>query len=134
MTPVVAEKKADIQMLCERFGVERLELFGSATSDRFDPSRSDVDFLVRFRPRPIEGCADDYFGMLFSLEDLFLRHVDLVEEKAVENPYFFQAVEPSREMIYATVAHEKVWDILENKLPTLIVEVEAELASVKPAS
>ena len=72
--------------------------------------------------------------MLFSLEDLFLRHVDLVEEKAVKNPYFFQAIEPSRETIYATVAHEKVWDILENKLPTLIVEVGAVLAPVKPES
>ena len=101
MTPVVAEKRADIQKLCEQFGVERLELFGSAASDRFDPLRSDVDFLVRFQPRPIQGSADAYFGLLFSLEDLFSRHIDLVEEQAVENPYFFRAIEPSREMIYA---------------------------------
>ncbi len=100
MTPVVAEKKADIQKLCERFGVERLELFGSATSDHFDPSRSDVDFLVRFQPQRTYGWSD-YFGLQFALEDLFSRRIDLVDEPAVKNPYFWKSIESNREVIYA---------------------------------
>ncbi len=37
--------------LCRRFGVMRLEVFGSAVRDAgFDPKRSDADFLVTFAP------------------------------------------------------------------------------------
>ncbi len=41
---------AVIARACERHGVLRLRVFGSALTDRFDPARSDVDFLVDFRP------------------------------------------------------------------------------------
>lgn len=40
-----------IAEICRRFGVERLEVFGSVLRDDFRPD-SDVDFLVTFR----EGC------------------------------------------------------------------------------
>lgn len=33
---------------CERYGVARLRVFGSAVTGRFDPNRSDVDFFVDF--------------------------------------------------------------------------------------
>ena len=46
----ISNARADLQELCQRFRVERLELFGSATRDDFDPDRSDFDFLVEFLP------------------------------------------------------------------------------------
>ena len=39
-----------IRLLCRRYGVARLGLFGSAATDAFDPDRSDVDFLVTYPP------------------------------------------------------------------------------------
>ncbi|WP_211236509.1 nucleotidyltransferase family protein [Arthrobacter castelli] len=39
-----------IRGACEQYGVERLRVFGSALSDRFDPEHSDIDFLVDFLP------------------------------------------------------------------------------------
>jgi len=43
--------------LCRRYGVRKLELFGSATDGAFDPRTSDLDFLVDFDPGycPIRG-------------------------------------------------------------------------------
>ena len=37
-----------LHALCLRCHVRRLDLFGSAVTDRFDPLRSDVDMLVEF--------------------------------------------------------------------------------------
>ena len=48
----IAEKRQDLIALCRRYGVERLEVFGSAARGAdFDPTRSDADFLVTFSPQ-----------------------------------------------------------------------------------
>jgi uncharacterized protein len=86
--------------LCRRHGVRRLELFGSAARGDFDPATSDVDFLVEFEDRGWEGSSGRYFGLLFGLEDLLGRKVDLVERSAVRNPHFLAVAERHRELIY----------------------------------
>ena len=58
--------------------VRRLELFGSAADDSFDPGRSDVDFLVEFETLADGEHADAYFGLKESLASLLARPVDLV--------------------------------------------------------
>ena len=65
--------------LTERFGVTDLALFGSAARDETGPD-SDIDILVSF-----DGPATSrrYFGVLFYLEDLLGRQVDLVTDKAL---------------------------------------------------
>jgi uncharacterized protein len=58
MHATIADHREDIARLCERFRVRRLDVFGSATTDQFDPATSDVDFVVEFvdpsarRPTP----------------------------------------------------------------------------------
>lgn len=91
----------EIQAACEQNLVQRLELFGSAATDRFDPVTSDYDFLVTFKPMRLDQRADTFFGMLFALEDLLARKIDLVETEAIRNPYFLQRVQQSpRRLIY----------------------------------
>ena len=100
---MVQEKMAELTALCRRFQVVRLELFGSAAKQgSFDPGRSDIDFLVEFAPAT-SGFADRYFGLLEALEELFGRHVDLVETKAITNRFFLQSVSRSCELLYAPV-------------------------------
>jgi len=48
MIPLVADRLQAIRELCREYGIERLELFGSAATEAFDPDRSDVDFLVSY--------------------------------------------------------------------------------------
>ncbi len=96
-----------ISTLCDKYFVQRLELFGSAATNHFDPAKSDIDFLVRFKPMPMTMRADTYFGLLFSLEDLFQRHIDLVEPDAIRNPYFQQSIqEKPKQLIYETRSQE----------------------------
>ena len=81
--------------------VQRIELFGSAAGSSFDPDKSDLDFLVTFQELGFNQYADAYFGLLEDLQRLFQRPVDLVVDSAIQNPYFRQAVESTRILIYA---------------------------------
>jgi predicted nucleotidyltransferase len=101
MAPSIDDCRGAVAELCRRYRVHRLELFGSATGDRFDPQRSDVDLIVEFEPLAEGEHADAYFGLRESLETLFGRPVDLVMLRAVRNPYFLQAIEPTRTLLYA---------------------------------
>jgi len=101
MDPMIAKHRASITDLCRRHHVRRLELFGSAVDGRFDPERSDVDLLVEFEPLADGEHANAYFGLRESLEALLSRTVDLVMTRAIRNPYFLQAIEPTRTLLYA---------------------------------
>jgi predicted nucleotidyltransferase len=96
--PLELDREA-IAALCRQYGVRRLAVFGSATTDRFDPERSDVDFLVEFNPA--SASLRTYFGLKEDLERLLGRPVDLVAPAALRNPYFAAGVEETREELYA---------------------------------
>jgi predicted nucleotidyltransferase len=101
MQPIVETHKSELAQLCRQFHVRRLEAFGSATRDDFDPSRSDVDLLVEFEPDSTLKALHQYFGLKEALEALLERPVDLVVDSAVENPYIRKSIEDSRETVYA---------------------------------
>ena len=95
---LLEEHIAELESLCMRYRVRTLDLFGSAATGAFDAETSDLDFLVEFEPT-VRGV---YFDLLVELECLFGRHVDLVMESAIRNPYFRQSVEQTRIPIYGT--------------------------------
>ncbi len=96
------EKYAErIRESCEQFEVERLDLFGSGARADFDEERSDLDFLVTFDEQTRIGYFDRYFGFLERLQEIFKRKIDLVEEKAIQNPYFKKVVDRERKIVFA---------------------------------
>jgi uncharacterized protein len=101
MDSSIEQHNYKIAELCQQFRVQRLELFGSAAGDRFDPQRSDIDFLVEFEPLAEGQYADTYFGLRESLAALLRRPVDLVMTRAIRNPYFLEAIESTRTLLYA---------------------------------
>ncbi len=100
MIPALDERTDELRRLCLRYGVRRLDLFGSASTGRDDPAASDLDFLVEFQPAALDGYADAYFGLLDALQELFGRSVDLVVDSAIRNPYFRESVERTRTAVY----------------------------------
>ena len=101
MNPEINHRQHDLEKLCRRFHVRRLEVFGSAATGRDVPGKSDIDFLVEFEPLPRGAYADNYFGLLEALASLFNRPVDLVVASAIRNPYFLQSVEQTKTILYA---------------------------------
>jgi hypothetical protein len=101
MEQIIEEKVSAVRELCERYGVQTLHLFGSAARVDFDAATSDLDFLVEFQPMEPGDLAAAYFGLLEGLEQLFARRVDLVVSRAIENPYFREAVDAGKVSVYA---------------------------------
>lgn len=102
---MVEEKRGEVARLCEKYGVERLELFGSASRDgeRFDPGESDLDFVVSFEQREPKDLFGRYFGLAEELETLFGRKVDLVSAGALAKDHVFEeSISEERLTIYAT--------------------------------
>ena len=67
----IEKKKKELK----RFGVKRIGLFGSFVKDKQN-QKSDVDFLVEFDKINLKN----YMGLLFTLEKLFRKKIDLVIE------------------------------------------------------
>ncbi len=83
MHPAIVEKRENLADLCRRFGVTRLDVFGSAARGMdFNAATSDVDFLVQFEPRDDELAR--FLDLKDALEALLERSVDLVDRKAIE--------------------------------------------------
>lgn len=95
-----AKEKA-IAAICRKYGVAKLELFGSATTDAWRSIDSDLDFVVTFRAGTSEGLADRYLGLAEELEALFGRRVDLITPASIRNPYFRERVDTTRMTLYA---------------------------------
>lgn len=89
----------DIRILCNKYKVKSLYAFGSVLTDNYN-RESDIDFLVDFDGVDLKLYADNYFNLKFSLESILKRPIDLIEEKAIKNPYFKQVVNSQRKLVY----------------------------------
>ncbi len=79
--------------------VRELYVFGSVMSTQLT-EKSDIDFIVDFDAIDLKLYADNYFNFKFSLQEILKRPVDLIEQKAIKNPYFKQAVNKTRKLVY----------------------------------
>jgi uncharacterized protein len=101
MHAIIEARLGEIGDLCRRLGVRRLDLFGSAVGDSFDPDSSDVDVLAEFDVRPGSDHFGAYFGLKEGLERILGRPVDVVSASNLRNPYFRERVIQTREPLYA---------------------------------
>ena len=101
MNRIITDKIPQIEMLCKKYHVAKMYVFGSASIDTFNEN-SDIDFLISFQSDvSLEEYADNYFDLMFELDELFGRNVDLVSEKTLSNPYFIRSIEQTKQLIYA---------------------------------
>jgi predicted nucleotidyltransferase len=101
ISELTAAKQEQLQIICRRYGVTQLEVFGSATRADFDENRSDIDLIVRFRNEQTKGLFDRYWGLAEELEKIFGRPIELLTERMIRNPYFRAAVDAGRQTLYA---------------------------------
>ena len=101
MIDLIEKHRVEIIELCARYGVKRLELFGSAASGKFDPATSDVDFFYEFVSYSDAGIVDRWFGLQEDLEKLLGVKVDLVSLREAKNPYFLEVANRHKVLLYA---------------------------------
>ena len=88
-----------IRQLCNAHNVKSLFAFGSVVSDTLKPE-SDIDLIVDiYSADPIEY-SDNYFALKFQLESNLNRPIDLLEDKAVKNPYLKTQIDNTKVLVY----------------------------------
>jgi len=88
-----------ITELCRVHKVRSLHAFGSSVKGGAHAG-SDVDLLVDIDSKdPIEY-GEHYFDLLFALESLFERPIDLLEKRALSNTYFKAAIDAHKRPLY----------------------------------
>ena len=108
MSSVIDPHRGEIERLCHQFGVQQLDVFGSAAGVAFDPVRSDVDLIVDFGASEQLDLFNRYFGLKESLERLLGRSVDLVMAGAMVNPHFIESANRTRRVVYARASAQDV--------------------------
>jgi predicted nucleotidyltransferase len=94
--------KNEINALCANHKVKSLYAFGSVLTRNFNIN-SDIDLIVDFKEIDVKDYADNYFDFKFSLQDIFNRPVDLLEEQAIKNPYFKQELNKKKVIVYKEI-------------------------------
>lgn len=102
MIQILNNKVDEIKTACKKYRVKSLYVFGSAVTGKFN-NESDIDFLLDYfkteEGLPVEGF--DYFDLMFLLEEITGKKVDLVVDGAVKNPFFKQRIESEKILLYA---------------------------------
>lgn len=92
--------KNEINTLCLQNKVKSLYVFGSVLTDKFS-EKSDIDLIVDIDSMDPFDYADSYFNLKFALQDLFSRSIELLENKAINNPYIRKNIDSSKSLVYA---------------------------------
>ena len=102
MTPEINNNLEKIKTLCQAMHVKALYLVGSAARNSDYNKNSDLDFLysmiVDAEGLPVGKY--DYFDMLWKLEEITGKKVDLIPEPGIRNKFFKQSLLEDRVKIY----------------------------------
>lgn len=106
MIALVEDKKDDIAALCRRFSIQRLDLFGSAATGDFDPTTSDLDFVVDL------GEYDDtvhlrYLGLVAGLQDILECEIDVLTADTIRDPFLLAAIDRDKVRLYDARDHQE---------------------------
>jgi hypothetical protein len=102
MVSAVKDNIEEIKRLCQKMQVQSLYLFGSGRNEENFRKKSDLDFLFQFKKDnqglPISGY--DYFDLMFDLEKITGKKIDLVAEEKIKNKFFLTKINQEKIKIY----------------------------------
>jgi len=100
MSIFIDEKLEEIAAACQRYGIERLFVFGSALREDFRPGESDIDLLVEFGPLEITKRFHVYLDAREAFRSIFQADVDLVMQGAVKNKVIAGEIDRTKKLLY----------------------------------
>lgn len=102
MNNILPNQIEELKKLCIKYKVKSLYTFGSVNTINFT-DQSDIDFLISFdKSISIDEYTENYFLLHYRLQTLFKRHIDLLTENSLSNPYFIKGIEQTKQLLYAT--------------------------------
>ncbi len=102
---MIANVKNNLEKIintCKDMQLDSLYLFGSAARENDFNKTSDIDFLYKFKidKDGLPASGYDYFDLLFKLEEITGKKVDLVANEKLSNPYLISSIEEDKIKIY----------------------------------
>lgn len=88
-----------IKKLCVSNKVKSLFAFGSITNAKYN-IESDIDLMVEIEENDPLNYSDYYFRLKSQLQNLLNRNIDLLEQKAIRNPYLKKEIDQTKVLIY----------------------------------
>lgn len=101
MIPALQVHRSEIARLCGRYGVRRLDVFGSASVEVEDAAARDIDLIVDFDRGSRQRTLPCYFEFKSDLESLLGKPVDLVELDAMPDSRLRRSIIRSTVPLYA---------------------------------
>ena len=95
----ITSNMAQIKKLCDLYSVRALFAFGSITTNKYQ-TNSDIDLVVDIDSSDPITYSDNYFSLKFQLEQLLNRKIDLLEQKAIKNPYLKKQIDQTKVLVY----------------------------------
>jgi len=93
--------KNKLTRLCNNnLAIDKLYLFGSAVTPRFNEESSDIDVFVELAELPPEVCGEKLIDLWDNLELIFNRKVDLLTTNSLRNPFLKKEVDKTKKLIY----------------------------------
>ena len=89
----------EIKEICKKNDVKSLFAFGSIVKNNLS-YQSDIDLVVEIDNQDPITYSDYYFNIKFALEQLLQRPIDLLEQKAINNPLLKSQIELTKVLVY----------------------------------
>lgn len=102
MVPEIENNLPEIVRFCRRMDIKSLYLVGSAARGHDYTQISDIDFLYSMLPEESETQKNggDFFDLLWGLEKITGRKVDLIAEDRIRNKYLLRSLADDKVKIY----------------------------------
>jgi predicted nucleotidyltransferase len=102
MAPEIINNLDKIIDSCKKMQVKSLYVVGSASRTSDYTKDSDIDFLYQMitDDEGYNKSGFDYFDLLFSLQEITGKKVDLIAEKGIRNKYFLRSLAEDKQKIY----------------------------------
>lgn len=100
LTQAIHSQRNKFLDLCNLYKVKKLYAFGSAVTEHFDETKSDIDLLVEIKEKDPIKKGDLLLEFFEAIQKFFNRKVDLLTDQPMKNQYFKQSVDSSKILIY----------------------------------
>jgi len=99
MEAIIENNKASVYALCQRYNVDKLFVFGSASNGSFTAD-SDVDILIDITENDPVAKGETIMKLWSGLEHIFKARVDLLISGTIKNPYLQKQIDTTKQLVY----------------------------------
>ncbi len=97
---LIKDKYDEFINLCHSHSVITIYAFGSSITEHFDPTKSDIDLIVKLDIDDPLDRGEAFLSLWNKIEDLFKRKVDLITDGSIRNPYLKANIDRTKKLIY----------------------------------